>query len=95
MRVVVRWAVIVKVFEQVCAGQRSGTTAAREGKMNNDFTGNELHKARHYDLMKEAEGGRRLKMAGGDKPGQPIGMLVLKAVGVLGAVLLIAQVFAQ
>ena len=63
--------------------------------MNNDFTGNELHKARRHDLMKEAEGGWRLKAAGVDKPGRPIGMLVLKAIGALIAVLLIAQGFAR
>ena len=63
--------------------------------MNNDFTGNELHKARRNDLMREAEGGWRLKAAGVDKPGRPIGMLMLKALGALIAVLLIAQVFAR
>ena len=63
--------------------------------MNNDFIGNELHKARRHDLMREAEGGWRLKAAGGDKPRRSPRLLVLKAIGVLGAVLLIAQVFAQ
>jgi hypothetical protein len=63
--------------------------------MNNDFTGNELHKARLHDLMKEAEGGRLLKAAGVDKPGRPIGMLALKAMGALLVVLLIAQVLAR
>jgi hypothetical protein len=62
--------------------------------MNNDFTGNELHKARRHDLMKEAEGGWRLKAARVDKPGRSVGMLVLKAIGALIAVSLIAQVFA-
>ena len=63
--------------------------------MNNDFTGNELHKARLHDLMKEAEGGRRLKAAGVDKPGHSVGMLALKAMGALLAVLLIAQALAH
>jgi hypothetical protein len=63
--------------------------------MNNDFIGNELHKARRHDLMKEAEGGWRLKAAGVEKPGRPLGMLVLKAIGALIAVLLIAQGLAR
>jgi hypothetical protein len=63
--------------------------------MNNDFVGNEFHKGRHHDLMKEAEGSRRLKAAGVDKPSRPIGMLVLKAIGALIVVLLIAQVLAH
>ena len=63
----------------------------REGKMNNDFTGNELHKARLHDLMKEAEGGWLLKAAGVDRPCRSIGMLALKAIGALIAILLIAQ----
>jgi hypothetical protein len=68
-----------------------GAGTLREDKMNNDFTGNELHKARRRDLMKEAEGGWRLKAAGVEKPGRPIGVLVLKAIGALIAILLIAQ----
>jgi hypothetical protein len=63
--------------------------------MNNDFTGNELHKAHLHDLMKEAEGGWLLKASGVDKPSRPIGMLALKAIGALIAILLIAQVFAR
>ena len=63
--------------------------------MNNDFIGNELHKARRHDLMREAEGGRRLKAAGVDKPGRSLGMLALKAIGALITILLIAQVFAR
>lgn len=62
--------------------------------MYNDFTGNELYKARHQDLMKEAEGSWRLKAAGVDRPGLSMGTLALKAVGVLLAALLIAQGFA-
>ena len=67
----------------------------REGTMNNDFTGNELHKARRHDLMKEAEGGRLLRAAGVDKPSRSPGTLALKAIGALLAVLLIAQVLAR
>lgn len=74
------------ILAQVCPGR---------AKMNNDFTGNELHKARRHDLMREAEGGWRLKAAGVDKPGRPIGMLVLKAIGAVITILLIAQVFAR
>jgi hypothetical protein len=59
--------------------------------MSNDFTGNELHKARLNDLMKEAEGGWRLRAAGVNKPGRSIGMLALKAIGAFIAILLIAQ----
>jgi hypothetical protein len=63
--------------------------------MNNDFIGNELHKARRHDLMKEAAGNRQLKAAGVDQPGRSIGSLALKAIGVLIAVLLIAQGLAR
>jgi hypothetical protein len=63
--------------------------------MNNDFTGNELHKARRHDLMREAEGGRLLKAAGVERPGRSLGVLTLKALGALLAVLLIAQVLAR
>ncbi len=63
--------------------------------MYNDFTGNELHKARRQDLMKEAEGGWQLKAAGVGKPGRSIGMLMLKAIGALIAILLIAQGFVR
>jgi len=63
--------------------------------MNNDFTGNELHKARLHNLMKEAEGGWLLRAAGVDKPGRSPGVLALKAIGALLAVLLIAQVLAR
>jgi hypothetical protein len=63
--------------------------------MNNDFTGNEFHKARRHDLMKEAEGGRKLRAAGVNKPGRPIGMLMRKAIGAAITVLLIAQVLAR
>ena len=73
----------------------SDADAPREGKMNNDFTGNEFHKARLHDLMKEAEGGRLLKTAGVDRPDRSIGMLALKAMGALLVVLLIAQVLAR
>ena len=60
--------------------------------MNNDFTGNELHKARVHDLMKEAEGGWLLRAAGVARPGRSLGILALKTIGALLAVLLIAQV---
>ncbi len=72
--------------------------------MNNDFIGNEFHKSRRHDLMREAEGGWRLKAAGVDKPGRStgvdkpgraIGMLALKAIGALIAILLIAQGLAR
>ena len=63
--------------------------------MNNDFTGNELHKARRHDLMKEAEGGRLLKAAGVDQPHRSLGTLALKAIGALIAILLIAQRLAR
>lgn len=63
--------------------------------MNNDFTGNELHKARRHDLLKEAEGGQLLKAAGVDKPGRSLEMLALKALGALLAVLFIAQVLVR
>ncbi len=63
--------------------------------MNNDFTGNELHKARRHDLIKEAEGGRLLKAAGVDKPDRSLGMLALKAIGALIAILLIVQGLAR
>ena len=63
--------------------------------MNNDFTGNELHKARFHDLTKEAEGGQRLKAAGVNKPGHSVGMLALKAIGALIAIMLIVQGLAR
>lgn len=63
--------------------------------MNNDFTGNELHKARRHDLMKEAEGGRMLKAAGVDQPHRSLGVLALKAIGALVAILLVAQGLAR
>ncbi len=63
--------------------------------MNNDFTGNELHKARRFDLLKEAEGNRLLKTAGIDKPGRSFRAVALKAIGAVIAVLLIAQVLAH
>ena len=63
--------------------------------MINDYTGNQLHKARRHDLMKEAEGGWRLRAAGVNKPSRSLGTLALKAIGALIAVLLIAEVFAR
>jgi hypothetical protein len=62
--------------------------------MYNDFTGKELYKSHHQVLLKEAEGGWRLKAAGVDRPGLSMGKLVLGMIGALLAVLLIAQGFA-
>jgi hypothetical protein len=62
--------------------------------MYNDFTGKELYKSHHQDLLKEAEGGWRIKAAGVDRPGLSMGKLVLVVTGVLLAALLIAQGFA-
>lgn len=59
--------------------------------MNNDFIGNEFHKARHNDLMKEAEGGQRLRAAGVRRSGSSAGVLLLKLFGVLMVALFIAQ----
>jgi hypothetical protein len=61
--------------------------------MYNDFSGNELYKAHHQDLMKEAEGGWRLKAAGADKPSLSIGKLVVALFGALLIAALIAQSF--
>ena len=59
--------------------------------MYNDFTGNQLHKARRSDLMKEAEGGQRLKAAGVTRSGSSLGGLLLKLIGVGLVILFIAQ----
>jgi hypothetical protein len=95
MCIVVRWAVIFEAEKHTCAGQRPLRKCPREGKMNNDFIGNELHKARRHDLMKEAEGSRKLRAAGVNKPDRPIGMLMLKAIGAAITVFLIAEVLAR
>jgi hypothetical protein len=63
--------------------------------MFNDFTGNELHKARRHDLMKEAEGGQRLRAAGVNQSGWHTGTLMLKLIGVSIVAVLIAQSFAH
>jgi hypothetical protein len=59
--------------------------------MNNDFIGNEFHKARRHDLMKEAEGGQRLKAAGVRRSGPSARALLLRLIGVLLVALFIAQ----
>ncbi len=61
--------------------------------MNNDFVGNELHKARRHDLIREAEGSWRLKAA--KRGGQSMGTWWLKALGVLIGLLLLAQSLAR
>ena len=63
--------------------------------MYHDYTGKELYKARQQDLMKEAEGGWRLKAAGVDRSGlSSPRRLILAVIGALVTVLLIAQRFA-
>jgi hypothetical protein len=59
--------------------------------MNNDFIGNEFHKARHNELMREAAGGQRLKAAGVRRSGSSARALILKLIGVLLVALFIAQ----
>lgn len=61
--------------------------------MNHDYIGNELHKARRHDLIREAEGSWRLKAAG--KGGQSMGAWGLKALGVLIGLLLLVQSLAR
>ena len=63
--------------------------------MYNDFTGNQLHKARRNDLLKEAEGGQRLRAAGVTRSGPSLGGLLLKLIGVLLVALFIAQGLAR
>ncbi len=63
--------------------------------MNNDFVGNEFHKARRHDLVKEAEGSRLLKSAEGGRPSRSLGVVALKAIGALITVLFIAQLLAR
>jgi hypothetical protein len=59
--------------------------------MYHDFTGKELYKARHHDLMKEAEGGWRLKAAGAGGQGLSARKLALALLGALLVGLLLAQ----
>ncbi len=59
--------------------------------MYNDFTGKELYKARHQDLMKEAEGGWRLKEAGIETPRRLNARLALALLGALLTALMLAQ----
>jgi len=61
--------------------------------MNNDYIGNELHKARRHDLIREAEGSRRLKAAG--RSSQSMRALALKALSVLIGLLLLVQSLAR
>lgn len=63
--------------------------------MYNDFIGHQLHKARHNDLLKEAEGGQRLRAAGVTRSGSALGGLLLKLIGVLLVALFIAQGLAR
>jgi hypothetical protein len=61
--------------------------------MNNDFTGNELHKARRHDLMREAKGGWLLKQAREAESAHNAGhrvppVLLIGAILVIGVLLL-------